>query len=158
VYTRGPGSLPDASEKRLAELAAGATANAFLAEMRRFLPAKRVVQISETGLHHSVLAESGDLLRRAVMPVSNYEFKWRRLEPKAKVRPGLRATRVRSACVDTRAARKRTARLVEAVAAFRDALKERTREHEPSLEARQKRSGSGPNRRESGIARRLNRR
>jgi predicted nucleotidyltransferase component of viral defense system len=56
--------------KRVAELSKDATANAFLTEMKRFLPAKRVNQISQTGLHHSILAESGDLLRRAVLPAA----------------------------------------------------------------------------------------
>lgn len=63
------------AEKRLAELSSEATANAFLSEMKRFLPAKRVAQLSETGLQHSILTESGDLLRRAVLPVSSYEFR-----------------------------------------------------------------------------------
>ena len=38
------------AEKRLVELSEASTANAFLAEMRRFLPAKRVNQISERRL------------------------------------------------------------------------------------------------------------
>ena len=59
------------AERRLTQLGAEATAKAFLAEMKRFLPAKRVAQLSQTGLGHSILAESGDLLRRAVLPVSN---------------------------------------------------------------------------------------
>lgn len=63
------------AEKRLAELAMQGTASAFLSEMKRFLPAKRVAQLAETGFSHSILAESGDLLRRAVLPVSNYEFR-----------------------------------------------------------------------------------
>lgn len=63
------------AEKRVAELSKDTTANAFLAEMKRFLPAKRVNQISQAGLHRSILAESGDLLRRAVLPTG----------PKAKV-------------------------------------------------------------------------
>jgi predicted nucleotidyltransferase component of viral defense system len=63
------------AEKRLAELSSEATPNAFLSEMKRFLPAKRVAQLSETGLQHSILMESGDLLRRAVLPVSSYEFR-----------------------------------------------------------------------------------
>lgn len=63
------------AEKRLTELSNGSTANAFLSEMKRFLPARRIAQISEAGLHHSIFAESGDLLRRAVLPVSNYEFR-----------------------------------------------------------------------------------
>jgi len=58
------------AEKRVAELLKDATANAFLTEMKRFLPAKRVNQISQSGLHHSILAESADLLRRAVLPAA----------------------------------------------------------------------------------------
>jgi len=69
-------SDPEAkAEKRLAELSEKATANAFLAEMRRFLPAKRVKQISDTGLHQSILAESGELLRQSVLPVASHKSK-----------------------------------------------------------------------------------
>jgi hypothetical protein len=55
------------AERRVAELSKDETARAFLTEMKRFLPAKRVSQISQAGLHHSILAESSDLLRRAVL-------------------------------------------------------------------------------------------
>jgi predicted nucleotidyltransferase component of viral defense system len=55
------------AEKRLAELSKEATANAFLGEMKRFLPSKRVIQISQADLYRSILAESSDLLRRAVL-------------------------------------------------------------------------------------------
>jgi predicted nucleotidyltransferase component of viral defense system len=58
-------------KKRLAELGKEATANAFLREMKRFLPAKRVAQLFETGLTHAMLVENADLLRRAVLPVSS---------------------------------------------------------------------------------------
>jgi predicted nucleotidyltransferase component of viral defense system len=71
----GTSDMEAKAEKRLAELSSEATANAFLSEMKRFLPAKRVAQLSETGLQHSILTESGDLLRRAVLPVSSYEFR-----------------------------------------------------------------------------------
>ena len=71
----GTSDLEAKAEKRLAELSSEATPNAFLSEMKRFLPAKRVAQLSETGLQHSILTESGDLLRRAVLPVSSYEFR-----------------------------------------------------------------------------------
>jgi predicted nucleotidyltransferase component of viral defense system len=54
-------------EKRLAELSDEATASAFLAEMRRFLPAKRVKQISENNLYRSILANSGELIRETVL-------------------------------------------------------------------------------------------
>jgi predicted nucleotidyltransferase component of viral defense system len=56
------------AERRLAELSSEAAASGFLAEMKRFLPARRVVQISQAGLHRSIMAESADLLRRAVLP------------------------------------------------------------------------------------------
>jgi predicted nucleotidyltransferase component of viral defense system len=71
----GTSDMETKAEKRLAELSSEATPNAFLSEMKRFLPAKRVAQLSETGLQHSILTESGDLLRRAVLPVSSYEFR-----------------------------------------------------------------------------------
>jgi hypothetical protein len=71
----GTSDMEAKAEKRLAELSGEATPNAFLSEMKRFLPAKRVAQLSETGLQHSILTESGDLLRRAVLPVSSYEFR-----------------------------------------------------------------------------------
>jgi predicted nucleotidyltransferase component of viral defense system len=60
-------------KKRLAELGKEATANAFLSEMKRFLPAQRVAQLSETGLTHSMLVENADLLRHAVLPLSSNE-------------------------------------------------------------------------------------
>jgi predicted nucleotidyltransferase component of viral defense system len=63
------------AQKRLAALSTEATAKAFLSEMKRFLPAKRVAQLSETGLLHSILAESGSLLRGAVLPVSIHELR-----------------------------------------------------------------------------------
>jgi predicted nucleotidyltransferase component of viral defense system len=71
----GTSDMEAKAEKRLAELSSEATPNAFLSEMKRFLPVKRVAQLSETGLQHSILTESGDLLRRAVLPVSSYEFR-----------------------------------------------------------------------------------
>jgi predicted nucleotidyltransferase component of viral defense system len=66
----GTSDIEAKAEKRLAELGKEATANAFLGEMKRFLPAKRVAQLSETGLQHSMLQENADLLRRAVLPVA----------------------------------------------------------------------------------------
>jgi predicted nucleotidyltransferase component of viral defense system len=59
------------AEKRLVELSEPSTANAFLAEMRRFLPAKRVKQISDSAARQSILAKSGELLRQAVLPVAS---------------------------------------------------------------------------------------
>ena len=71
----GTSDMEAKAEKRVSELSSEATPNAFLSEMKRFLPAKRVAQLSETGLQHSILTESGELLRRAVLPVSSYEFR-----------------------------------------------------------------------------------
>jgi predicted nucleotidyltransferase component of viral defense system len=71
----GTSDMEAKAEKRLADLSKEATVTAFLSEMKRFLPSKRVAQLSEIGLQHSILAESSDLLRRAVLPVSTYEFR-----------------------------------------------------------------------------------
>jgi hypothetical protein len=37
--------------------------------MKRFLPSKRVAELTEMGMHRAVLADSGDLIRRAVLTV-----------------------------------------------------------------------------------------
>jgi predicted nucleotidyltransferase component of viral defense system len=63
----GTSDMEAKAEKRLAELSKKTTAEAFVGEMKRFLPAKRVAQLSETGLQHAILAESAELLRRAVL-------------------------------------------------------------------------------------------
>jgi predicted nucleotidyltransferase component of viral defense system len=63
------------AKKRLAELSEKSTADAFLAEMRRFLPAKRVKQIYDSGLDKSILADSGALLRQSVLPVTGHQLK-----------------------------------------------------------------------------------
>lgn len=57
------------ARRRLEELAKPSTAKSFLEEMKRFLPAKRVAEMTDAGLHHAILAESADLLRRTVLPV-----------------------------------------------------------------------------------------
>jgi predicted nucleotidyltransferase component of viral defense system len=56
------------ARNRLDEIAKETTAQAFLAEMKRFLPAKRVAEMTDTGWHHAILAKSADLIRRAVLP------------------------------------------------------------------------------------------
>jgi hypothetical protein len=53
----------------LDEIAKASTAKLFLDEMKRFLSAKRVAEMTDAGLHHAILAESGQLIRRAVLPV-----------------------------------------------------------------------------------------
>src|SRR5258707_7223859 len=55
------------AKQRCNELAKGSTAKLFLDEMRRFLPAKRVAEIDDTGLHHRILAASRELIRRAAL-------------------------------------------------------------------------------------------
>jgi predicted nucleotidyltransferase component of viral defense system len=66
----GASDVEAKAEKRLSQLSAAVTASAFLSELKRFLPARRVTQLSDGGLLHAILAESGDLLRRAVLPTS----------------------------------------------------------------------------------------
>jgi len=56
--------------QRCTELAKGSTAESFLDEMRRFLPARRVAEMSDAGLHRAILVASGDLLKRAVLPIA----------------------------------------------------------------------------------------
>src|SRR6266850_7890171 len=52
---------------RLDELAKDATATAFYAEMRRFLPATRVAQMSQMNLQRTMLSDSADLIRKTVV-------------------------------------------------------------------------------------------
>lgn len=55
------------AKQRQEELMKTETAKAFLDEMKRFLPTKRVSEISETGLYRSILAASADLISRVVL-------------------------------------------------------------------------------------------
>jgi predicted nucleotidyltransferase component of viral defense system len=52
---------------RLDELAKDATARAFYAEMRRFLPSARVAQMSQMNLQRAMLSDSADLIRKTVV-------------------------------------------------------------------------------------------
>lgn len=52
---------------RLDELAQDATATAFYAEMKRFLPSARVTQMSQMNLQRTMLSDSADLIRRTVV-------------------------------------------------------------------------------------------
>jgi predicted nucleotidyltransferase component of viral defense system len=58
------------AKQRVDELATTSAARSFLAEMRRFLPAKRVAEVADAGLDRTILAASGELIKRAVLPVS----------------------------------------------------------------------------------------
>jgi predicted nucleotidyltransferase component of viral defense system len=64
----GTSDVEAKATQRRDELAKGSTAKSFLAEMKRFLPAKRVAEMSDAGLHQTILAASGELIRRAVLP------------------------------------------------------------------------------------------
>jgi predicted nucleotidyltransferase component of viral defense system len=52
---------------RLNELAKDATATAFYAEMKRFLPPARVAQMSQMNLQRTMLSHSADLIRKTVV-------------------------------------------------------------------------------------------
>jgi predicted nucleotidyltransferase component of viral defense system len=66
----GTTDVESKARNRLEELAQATTTKGFLDEMRRFLPAKRIAEVSSSGLHHAILAESGELIRRGVLPVT----------------------------------------------------------------------------------------
>jgi predicted nucleotidyltransferase component of viral defense system len=55
------------AQQRREELLRSSTAKLFLDEMRRFLPAKRVAEMTDAGLHQAVLTASGELIERAVL-------------------------------------------------------------------------------------------
>lgn len=55
------------AKQRLGELAKPSTAKMFLEEMRRFLPAKRVSEMEDAGLHRPILATSGELIKSTVL-------------------------------------------------------------------------------------------
>jgi predicted nucleotidyltransferase component of viral defense system len=64
----GTSDVEAKAKLRLDELTKARTAKAFRAEMRRFLPGKRVAEMDDAGLHQAILAASGELIRRAVLP------------------------------------------------------------------------------------------
>jgi predicted nucleotidyltransferase component of viral defense system len=55
------------AKARLDELAQDATATAFYAEMKRFLPSARVAQMSQMNLQRTMLSDSADLIRKTVV-------------------------------------------------------------------------------------------
>jgi predicted nucleotidyltransferase component of viral defense system len=63
----GTSDIEAKAKQRREELAKETTAKSFLDEMKRFLPAKRVSEISDAGLHRSVLAASADLISKAML-------------------------------------------------------------------------------------------
>jgi predicted nucleotidyltransferase component of viral defense system len=65
----GTADIETRARRRREELGTESTAKAFLSEMKRFLPSKRVAELTEMGMHRAVLADSGELIRRAVLTV-----------------------------------------------------------------------------------------
>ena len=63
----GTSNVDTKAKQRQEELTKASTEKAFLDEMTRFLPAKRVSEISNAGLHKSILAASANLITRAVL-------------------------------------------------------------------------------------------
>jgi predicted nucleotidyltransferase component of viral defense system len=63
----GTSNVEAKARQRREDLAKGSTAKSFLTEMRRFLPAKRVAEMTDVGLHQKILAASGELITRAVL-------------------------------------------------------------------------------------------
>ena len=57
------------AKQRRDELGKSSTEKLFLDEMRRFLPAKRVTEMTEAGLHRTILAASGKLIASVVLPI-----------------------------------------------------------------------------------------
>jgi predicted nucleotidyltransferase component of viral defense system len=66
----GTSDFETKAKQRLDQLARPSTAKLFLEEMRRFLPAKRVAEIDNAGLHQTILAASGELIRGVVIAKS----------------------------------------------------------------------------------------
>jgi predicted nucleotidyltransferase component of viral defense system len=63
----GTANVDTKARLRQEELTKAPTEKAFLDEMTRFLPAKRVAEISNAGLHKSVLTASADLVALAIL-------------------------------------------------------------------------------------------
>ncbi len=66
----GVTGVEEKARMRIEELSQEAAAKSFLQEMERFLPAKRVAEITRVGLHNTIMRTSADLIRRAVLPAS----------------------------------------------------------------------------------------
>lgn len=63
----GTSNVAAKARQRQEELTKASTEKGFLDEMIRFLPAKRVAEISNAGLHKSIIAASANLISRAVL-------------------------------------------------------------------------------------------
>ena len=65
----GTSDVEAKAKQRCDELAKASTAKLFRGEMRRFLPAKRVAEMDGTGLHHTILAASSELIKRTALTI-----------------------------------------------------------------------------------------
>jgi predicted nucleotidyltransferase component of viral defense system len=63
----GTSDIAAKATARLDELAKDATATAFYAEMKRFLPSARVAQMAQMNLQRTMLLDSADLIRKTVV-------------------------------------------------------------------------------------------
>jgi predicted nucleotidyltransferase component of viral defense system len=63
----GTSDVKAKAKQRRDDLAKGSTAKLFLDEMRRFLPAKRVAEMSDAALQQTILGASSELIRCAVL-------------------------------------------------------------------------------------------
>lgn len=63
----GTSDISAKAKARLDELAKDATATAFYAEMKRFLPSARVTQMSQMNLQRTMLSDSADLIRKTIV-------------------------------------------------------------------------------------------
>jgi predicted nucleotidyltransferase component of viral defense system len=63
----GTSNVDAKAKQRQEELTKTSTEKAFLDEMTRFLPTRRVLEISNAGLHKSIIAASANLISRAVL-------------------------------------------------------------------------------------------
>lgn len=63
----GTSDIAAKAKARLDELAKDATATAFYAEMKRFLPSARVTQMSQMNLQRTMLSDSAGLIRKTVV-------------------------------------------------------------------------------------------
>jgi predicted nucleotidyltransferase component of viral defense system len=67
----GTSDIAIKANARLDELATDATATAFYAEMKRFLPSARVAQMSQMNQQRTMLSDSADLIRKTVVSLAS---------------------------------------------------------------------------------------
>lgn len=66
----GVADVEKKARQRIDELSKETTAKSFVQEMSRFLPAKRVAEMTQAGLHRTIMTASTDLIRRTVLAAS----------------------------------------------------------------------------------------